>query len=278
MTLSFSVDWINYTALELGTRVLSSVPYPISDQAWDPTAPSKGYNNAIQNKQGCKVSWHNRRDDMGVHVQYSGSCLNNYSIAGATSKMIAEHHQASYDRCTRVDLALDVRDEKLIISKLASIVKHGSTKVKTKSYSHILSQDGGETLYLGSRQSEQYLRIYNKAAQQEIAGDWIRIELELKGSRAHQIGVQLAMTKDSEMAAVTRGLIKNLADFDESVWQRVVGDMAVSIAKAQVNEPDTKGWLLGSVAPAMGRYIRETDDQAIVEQFLAIVDSFVRFG
>jgi DNA relaxase NicK len=278
MTLTFSVDWINYTALELGTRVLSSVPYPIADQQWEPNAPSKGYNNAIQNKQGCKVSWHNKRDDMGVHVQYSGSCLNNYAIVGATSKMIAEHHLASHDRCTRIDLALDVRDEKLIISKLASIVKYGSTKVKTKSYSHIISQDGGETLYLGSRQSEQYLRIYNKAAQQEIDGDWVRIELELKGSRAHQIGAQVAIAKDLDMTAITRGLIKNLADFDESVWQRVVGDMAVSIAKAQVNEPDTKGWLLGSVAPAMGRYIRETDDQAIVEQFLAIVDSFVRFG
>jgi len=240
--------------------------------------PSKGYNNALQNKQGCKVSWHNRREDMGVHVQYSGNCLNQYRASGATSKMIAEHHLASRDRCTRIDLALDVRNEKLVIGKLARIVKFGNAKIKFKSYSHILSQDNGETLYLGSRQSEQYIRIYNKAAQQEIEGDWIRIELELKGSRAHEVGAQIAMKSEDDMGETTRGLIKHLADFDEAVWQRVVGDMAVSIAKAQVNEPDTKGWLLGSVAPAMGRYIRETDDQGIVEQFLAIVDSFVRFG
>jgi DNA relaxase NicK len=278
MTLTFSVDWINYTALELGTRVLTSVPYPVQGQEWEATVPSKGYNMALANKQGCKLSWHNRRDDMGVHVQYSGQSLNKYATIGATHNLIANHHHAAHDRCTRVDLALDVREEHMNIGKLASMVKIGTTDVKTKSFSHILSQDGGETLYLGSRQSEQYLRIYNKAAQQETTGDWVRVELELKGSRAHEVGVMLAMKGESDMMQTARGLIRNIANFNDDVWQRVVGDMSISIAKAQVNEPDTKGWLLGSVAPAMGKYIRETDDHAIVEQFLAIVDAFVRFA
>lgn len=278
MTLSFSVDWINYTALELGTRVLSVVPYPGKDQTWEPSTPSKGYNNALQNKQGVKISWHNKRDDMGVHVQYSGQTLNKYSAEGASARMIAIHHNLSHDRCTRIDLALDARDERLQISSLAAIVKHSTENLKIKSFSHIISQDGGETLYLGSRQSEQYIRVYNKAAEQNIEGDWIRIELELKGSRAHEIGAQLALKGDGDMTAIARGMIKNLADFQDQNWQRIVGEMAVSIGKARVNEPDTKGWLLGSVAPAMGRYIRETDDQSIVEDFLAIVDAFIRFG
>lgn len=278
MTLTFSVDWINYTALELGTRVLTAVPYPMKDQNWEPCQPSKGYNNALQNKQGCKVSWHNKRDDMGVHVQYSGQTLNKYSADGATPKMIAIHHNLSHDRCTRIDLALDAREEHLSISSLAAIVKHSTDGLRVKSFSHIISQDGGETLYLGSRQSEQYIRVYNKAAEQNMQGDWIRIELELKGSRAHQIGAQMAVKGEGDMTAIARGMIKNLADFPDANWQRVVGEMAVSIGKARVDEPDTKGWLLGSVAPAMGRYIRETDDQTIIEDFLAIVDAFIRFG
>lgn len=278
MSLTFSVDWINYTALELGTRVLSTVPYPGKDQSWQPTQPSKGYNNALQNQQGCKISWHNKRDDMGVHVQYSGQTLNKYSAEGTTPKMIAIHHNLSHDRCTRIDLALDAREEHLSIGSLASIVKHSTDGLKIKSFSHIVSQDGGETLYLGSRQSEQYIRVYNKAAEQNMQGDWIRIELELKGSRAHQIGAQMALKGEGDMTAIARGMIKNLADFPDANWQRVIGDMAVSIGKARVDEPDTKGWLLGSVAPAMGRYIRETDDQTIIEDFLAIVDAFIRFG
>lgn len=278
MTLTFSIDWINYTALELGTRVLTSVPYPIKGVEWSPAMPAKGYNMSIENKQGCKISWHNKRDDMGVHCQYSGKCLNNYAIEGATTHMIAVHHNLSHDRCTRIDLALDARDERLKIASLASAVKHNQDKLRVKTYSHIVSQNGGETLYLGSRQSEQYLRIYNKAAEQEIDGDWVRIELELKGSRAHQIGAIVAQKSEIDMAQIARGMVKHIADFQDTNWQRIVGELAVSIAKARVDEPDTKGWLLGSVAPAMGRYIRETDDKTIIEDFLSIVDAFIRFG
>lgn len=278
MTLTFSIDWLNYTALELGTRVLTAIPYPISGVEWSPAIPSKGYNTALENKQGCKVSWHTKRDDMGAHVQYSGKCLNKCAEIGVTASMVAMHHNLSHDRCTRIDLALDARDERLKIGSLASAVKHNQDKLRVKTYSHIVSQDGGETLYLGSRQSEQYLRIYNKAAEQQIDGDWVRIELELKGSRAHQVGSMLGRVNEAEMATTARGMVKHLADFQDANWQRIVGELAVSIAKAQVNEPDTKGWLLGSVAPSMGRYIRETDDKTIIEDFLSIVDAFIRFG
>jgi len=278
MTLTFSVDWINYTALELGTRVLTHTAYPIDNASWEPIAPAKGYNVGLQNQNGCRVSWHDKRDDMGVHIQYSGSTLNKYAEAGITAHMIAIHHSLHKDRCTRIDLALDAENEGLKIGTLADETKSGVSGLRVKSYSHILSQDSGETLYLGSRQSEQFMRIYNKAAEQMREGDWIRIELECKGSRARELGNRLASESAESMATLTRGLCRNLANFEDSIWQSIVGDMAIAIAKAQAKDPDTKGWLLGSVAPAMGRYIRETQDNQVIEQFLAIVDAFIKYG
>lgn len=277
MNIYYSIDWINYTALNMGARITTEVAYPTSDREWQPAIPAKGYRAALTNKQGCRLSWHDKRADMGVHCQYSGSAINKYLEHGITAQMIAQHHEVNGDRCSRIDLALDCQNSGLSITKLASMVRRGKAELKTKTFSHITSQDAGETLYLGSRTSEQFLRIYNKAAEQQTSGDWVRIELECKGSRAHEIGPKLAYGDNSTMINLTRGMVVNIAQFPDDTWKAIVGDLAVAIAKAHTNEPDRKGWLLGLVAPAMGKYITETGDDGIIEQFLAIVDAFTRY-
>lgn len=273
--LTFAVDWLNYTALQKSHRLHHEFAEPITGAVFEPQLPAKGYNRGLGNQHGARISWHNARDDMGHHVQYSGSALNNYRDQGITWQMLAQSHYGHGDKCTRVDLAIDVREMGLNIGELAEMTKSGDASVKVKTYSHITSQNGGETLYLGSRQSEQFLRIYNKAAETNFDGDWVRVELECKGSRANEIGRRLALQSEEEIVAMTRGLVRNMANFDAIVWQNVVGGMSVSIAKAHAKEPDTKGWLLGAVAPSMAKYIRETGDQDIIEQFLAIVDAFM---
>jgi len=278
VNIEFSVDWINYTALNLGTRVLTDIAYPMQTPEWTNALPARGYTSGLQNRNGVRLSWHTKRDDMGAHVQYSGQTLNKYLETGITARTIALRHEIEGDRCSRIDLAIDCHDTALNIGKLASDVKLNIGQFSTKVFSHIISQDKGETLYLGSRTSELFLRIYNKSAEQQISGDWVRVELECKGSRAHDIGHRLAYESEQGMVTLTRGLIKHQAAFDDKIWQQIVGELAISIAKAHVREPDRKGWLLGLVAPAMGKYIAETGDEAIIEQFLAIVDSFVRFA
>lgn len=276
MNIEFSVDWINYTALHLGTRVLTEIAYPMNTPEWINAIPARGYTSGLQNRNGVRLSWHTKRNDMGAHVQYSGQTLNKYYEQGITARTIALRHEVEGDRCSRIDLAIDCHNSALNIGKLASDVKSGNGEFSSKVYSHIVSQDGGETLYLGSRTSELFLRIYNKSAEQAISGDWVRIELECKGSRAHDIGHRLAYESEQGMVTLTRGLIKHQAAFDDTIWAQIVGELAISIAKAHVREPDRKGWLLGLVAPAMGKYLAETGDDAIIEQFLAIVDAFSR--
>lgn len=274
MNIEFSVDWLNYTALAFRTRVLTDIAYPMDTPEWINAIPAKGYTSGLQNRNGVRLSWHTKRDDMGAHVQYSGQCLAKYHESGITARTIALRHQIEGDRCSRIDLALDCHNSGLNIGKLASDVKAQIGQFSSKVFSHIQSQDQGETLYLGSRTSELFLRIYNKSAEQAVSGDWVRVELECKGSRAHDIGHRLAYESEQGMVTLTRGLIRNQAAFDDTIWAQIVGDLAVSIAKAHVREPDRKGWLLGLVAPAMGKYLAETGDEAIIEQFLAIVDAF----
>jgi len=270
MTVIFTTDWLNYTITDLGQRSATDCPYP-RENTWEVGKSGRGYDTTLSNDLGVRLSWHSERRDMGVHVQYSGGCLNRWRNEQISPRQIAQFHHARYDRCSRIDLALDAENEGLSILKLSAAMRKGKALTRTDKFSHIKSNDGGETLYIGSRVSELFMRIYNKAAEQgnkpENPADWIRIELECKGERAKQIGAVLAMRTETDMALFARGLIKDFIDFPDRVWSRIVGDTAIHIGKSQEKSGKTREWLLGTVAPAMARYIQETGDRAILADF-----------
>jgi len=272
MTVEFTTDWLNFTITEMNNRVSTDCPYP-NENTWEVGKSGRGYDTTLTNDMGVRLSWHSERKDMGVHVQYSGGCLNRWRELTITPRLIAEYHHKRHDRCSRIDLAIDAKNEGLSILKLSVLVRKGKALTRTDKFSHIKSQDGGETLYLGSRTSEMFMRIYNKFAEQgskpEHPVDWIRIELECKGERAKQIGVVLANRTDLDMALFARGLIKDFVDFPYLTWQRIVGDTPIHIGKSQEKSGKTREWLLETVAPAMARYVSETGDRAIIADFEA---------
>lgn len=82
-------------------------------------------------------------------------------------------------KCTRLDLCIDVPTsipvEDWYLSQKSKGPKIHSTNINN------------ETLYIGSRKSMRFWRIYNKALEQGLDGDLFRIEVELKGVRANQV-------------------------------------------------------------------------------------------
>jgi hypothetical protein len=71
----------------------------------------------------------------------------------------------------------------------------------------------GETFYVGSRKSDRFWRIYNKALEQGIIGPLFRIELELKGDRARQAKRLLIREKRAEIFLFNRiGVVGDLVD------------------------------------------------------------------
>lgn len=73
---------------------------------------------------------------------------------------------------------------------------------------------GGLTVSLGSRSSETYFRIYDKAIEQEmpIGTHWIRWEMELKGSNAFNFLLQL-QAENYELGKVFSGVCLNYIRF-----------------------------------------------------------------
>jgi len=90
-------------------------------------------------------------------------------------------------RATRLDLALDVLTENTFAEDLNcwSIV---SSRASTFISTHEKNKSRGFTLYVGSRKSERFLRVYDKSVEGNL--DYpgvVRFELELKGSLARRV-------------------------------------------------------------------------------------------
>jgi hypothetical protein len=210
---------------------------------------------------------------MGTHVQYSALSLNQYQNNGTDKQAIAKWHVDTGDKATRVDLALDVRNSELNIIKLYMSLRTKTAKTKLSTY-NVIDGPNGTTLYLGARQSDLMLRIYDKAKEQNTDENWKRIELEAKHDRAEEIAKRIANGSHAENAALAKGVIKNMVQFSNKVWTEIMGDISIAIAKSDENATDTVAWLLGTVAPAMGKFIKKNGDNGLLEKFLIVVAGF----
>lgn len=261
--VSQCVDWIAYTA-EFGTERLNEHGHPdvlnpkISkfacyDAHWLPDVPRMGYTSAFMaaDKQGLKVYWNNDRREMGVHVSWSGSALQ-----GENWEELANKITGVSWKITRLDLAVDV-NRKWEIAALYEHQKQGWIVTNARKARLIQSTDGS-TLYIGSRTSERYLRIYDKAAQTGTREPWTRIELECKGEFANGVFLYLLNETSPDFRDVIRGYV----DFTESLqWQAAMASPTPpwSLSKAE-KRTDTKAWLLQSVAPSLAKAIVEDQD------------------
>ena len=100
---------------------------------------------------------------------------------------------------------------------MISSAKRGNVISKWKTSTEILKRelrDGkiiGHTLSVGSRSSKIYLRIYDKAMEQRVAGPWYRIELEIKDERAEIL--QTILLFETGVGRVISGILNQYIRF-----------------------------------------------------------------
>jgi hypothetical protein len=203
---------------------------------------------------------------MGIHFQVSGTGLKSlfpdvggvYALLG---KIIALD-----GKVTRLDVALDAIDSGLSISELQLLIDDPQTVKSSSKHLAIASQGGGQTLYVGSRQSERYLRIYNKAAERLAAGadnslssDWIRIELEVKGEKAKALADTLASSITPPDETIRQWIVAFIDFKEHAIWQAVMGQEGARMAISHRKLTNSRKWLLGTVARAIAKELMKQD-------------------
>ena len=283
--LEISVDWLQFT---------SKNPNPIDVIIHNLHLDVKLFQELPSGKLGYKkqLFYENifilfdGNEDMGTHVIMSGKGCRTYESHYPIIKLI-ESFEIAELKATRIDLAIDDKEGKII--KLDNIVEDtikGNVVSKWKTSTEIIKRnlsDGekiGQTIYLGSRKSEVFMRIYDKSMQQNEEGNWVRIELEIKGKKA----VELQKILQIENAgSLTKGIINNYFRIVEpgkdknksrwktkKYWTKII-DSTEKIKLSRIKEEktidETKEWLMKQLAPTIASTViaDEGDLDFIVE-------------
>lgn len=269
LQVSFTVDWIAATfTKESGFGFVHSLT-GYGAMKGVSTHGTKGYDQGYEYENGVRVSWHSTREEMGVHVVLSGSCLRKLYGQELHWKDLFVRVAEKGGRTSRVDLAFDLKGSKLTSELLdKSALKPYKGKGRTPGFVKLWSEGGGWTTYVGSRTSEKFLRIYDKAKEQkDYESDYVRVELETKGEVAHAVGWNFARENMDVCVQMARGLLLGVADFAIPAWERAFSGGVVGASFPQGKDKDTFGWLIKQCVPALARQIAMRPGEPVLDQF-----------
>jgi hypothetical protein len=261
--VSETIDWISYT-VHHNTTVLprmykNSNPVTIANKitvfgtSWKDTKARFGYTVGLECVEcpSLKVYMSPARPDMGVHVVLPGSALTYFGFWRAL--MFAMQDGISI---TRLDIAVDVQ-QYWFIKNFHDAFMAGEAETDARKGMLILG-GGGATFYVGSRTSEKYLRIYDKAAESGLDLPLTRVELECKGEFARGVAKYI---KANGMGNI-RAIICGFCDFpNDKVWPAAMTSPTLfeGIPRPE-RQSNTRGWLLETVAPALAKYAAANPD------------------
>lgn len=182
----------------------------------------------------------------------------------------------------RVDIAMDDRSGVIDLDRIYEAIVIGQSVSHFRQSRLIEGLDvgsgdkTGKTVTMGSRQSDTFLRIYDKAAEQRfkgkvIEGQWIRWEIEWKNERAQAVGLALSALEEEAFQRYIVGVFRTTIDFRDCTreddpkdryhapllsWWKVLTDgmqrAKLQIVKATKKIEHVKQWAEKSLSPMLG--------------------------
>jgi hypothetical protein len=133
----------------------------------------------------------------------------------------------------------------------------------------------GDTLYIGSPDSDRQFRAYNKSAELGIKDGqaWLRLELELRRLRAN--GALQSCTSNG-VAATVQGHMDDFITYSNPVYEAAREGISVPPVDIQRRDSSRRKWLMGQVASGLAKEMIIDDEfantfwSAVLHQFEAL--------
>ncbi len=253
----------------------------------------------VHSMYSIKVFCNPSPSEMGIHFKISGSALPHFcdaffdkviergpfgpvcvhfdDNAKNISRTFSELFAAilSVGKVTRIDLAVDDLGNKFFsCDDVHEFYENHQIITTAKKFKHVRSEEShnkdGETLYFGSRSSDRFLRVYDKALEQkskhrpDAPSSWTRWELEIKGKTANLIAERLSHADSlADIVVGQLGDFLRIIERDKSnisrcsvveLWQKFLNGISklhITIMRIEKTLADTKTWIVNSVAPSL---------------------------
>jgi len=167
---------------------------------------------------------------------------------------------AASENCSRLDLAVDCELDSPVTTLSRQIYRDAGHVVplsgRPPKRSLVVSGDGGSTVYIGSRTSEQMGRVYDKGieAKARPAGLWWRWEVEYKGDRSFATGS--AMLESDSPEVLCMGLVATYFRQRSNNTFTSTADFIVCNGRRDPSSVEQQlSWLARSVRPTVASLV-----------------------
>jgi len=278
MRTSIALDYMSATTkIHSVAQVVERFAFGVEFDKWMSSKAFNGYENALRHPYGHVISWTTKRDDMGINVLFTGMPLKEIHDRGYNCfDMLRTLFEAEF-KFSRIDLAVDIFDVKIDLEELQRAPRTGSVNKLP-----VLIKDGpnceeGATLYVGSWQSDKFIRLYDKAGEQEMKGVlWYRCEIVLKGKTATKIVARIVIMKDDEIGKFTQGVILGMYNPENEVFQQAMDATPERVSSTKDVSHQTYDWLMSSVSKTLARVILELPHRDVLATFEQEVNKHIR--
>lgn len=266
--INLFLDWLR-VSVPVETEHADLLPdHPCFAPTGEILNPLKNYNSCIALFCG-RVDWHTEQPRQRKLFTMSGDDLLRMRRSELHERTLCLWLDAFEDALNvpRLDIAFDTHDE-TVSPHRAYVAWHDQLLVTSARKITRVQSTGdngdtaGYTVYIGSRSSEQFLRIYDKLAEQTakrapIPEDtlyWTRVELELKDRRARSALHQIAQ---HGLDRTGGALIAGFVDWPESpVWQLIRQNQAELDSRLGRKQTDFETWFKNVVMPNFEKGLR----------------------
>lgn len=220
MKISVSLDWLRYSAPN-GYSTSNMIPELLSIDQETYIEPLPHYTHASKLIPAGRIDTNDRNEKQGSLVTFGGKDLHDIKAAGIEPAYIVSYiHAKKWCRASRIDIAIDVLGA--VAHPLDIFDAWNDNRIETHAQKcqaiEGYKADGtktGETVYIGSRTSDTFLRVYDKGAEQKSDELWTRIELELKKGQARAAQSKISAVG---LAAVASGKLRDFVKVSGVSW------------------------------------------------------------
>jgi hypothetical protein len=230
-----------------------------------------GYRRAYQNTLGALLMA-DGDERQGMHVVLSGKPMETLRDRGITDRAMCQHILKEGGQVARLDVAIDIHAGKLRPADLerAYLAKEVKTVARSAERHYGINKgEAADTLYLGSRTSDRYLRFYAKESEGEMGNKavYMRLELELKKLRAQ--GVNAVISASDDTRAVINRAIHDYVTWDGSEeFTAVLAGHDVDLPSLPRGDTNWEAWMKTQVIPSMVRMQLTYPETNVTEWFL----------
>ncbi len=224
--------------------------------------PVQGYSDGVVATHA-RLFWHRSIPGQHIGVIMTGADLGAILTIPYPHESLIRWCVARSRKIARLDFSLDIHDPEANPRDLLHEWKRGHVRTPARTVfeytSYTSSKEKGisdaSTVYVGAMKSDRQMRVYDKAAERGVSGDWTRIELTLRDERAWSLAramIRYGIGRAGQQAIREYFHVPLLA-----WWKRATDGETVYIEPTGRKETGTEKWIMETCLPTIRRVALE---------------------